>query len=259
MKRTRYKPIADVVLTKDDLSSLLAVLRRRAAADGAGFVPTITILSDGGAITETDDPTIFDDDVVDHRSSKRIELRYSDHRAKRISVVLEEADRGSWHKSAFTVTGDDAAWVDAAFAELERLFAAVRPQSRILARVRWAIIIPAAIAIAYSWTVVLSRNVQLLLPAADGQPAPSAIARFFGEHRLLLYETFLILFCLPWLALARSLVGWVERLWPTVEFDFGPDRRNRRARVRFRLAVITGLLVLPILIALVNRRGFGPP
>jgi hypothetical protein len=208
-------------------------------------------------ITETDDPTIFDDDIVDHRKSKRIELRYSDRHARRIFIALEEEERGSWHKSAFTVSGDDQVWVDARYDELEHLFVAVRPQSKAMARLRWVIIIPAAIAIAYSWTVVLSRNVELLLPEAAGHAPPSPLAQFFGEHRLLLYQTFLILFCLPWVVLARSLIGWVEKLWPAVEFDFGPDRRNRRKKVRFRLAIITVLLVLPILIALVNGRMFG--
>lgn len=258
MKRTRSKPIADVVLSKADLTQLFALLQRQAADDAeAGFPPMVMIVCGDGTITETDDPTIFDDDIVDHRKSKRIELRYSDHRARRILVILEEAERGSWHKSAFTVSGDDAAWVDARFAELERVLAAVHPQSKLIARLRWVIIIPAAIAIAYSWTIVLSRNLQLLLPAPPGGPPPSLVARFFGEHRLVLYETFLILFALPWLVLARSLVGWVERLWPAVEFNFGPERESRRRRFRFRLAVITVLLVLPILIALINR-GTGP-
>ena len=259
MRRTRSKPIADVVLSKADLAQLFALLQRQAMEDAdAGFPPMVTIVSDDGAITETDDPTIFDDDIVDHRESKRIELRYSDHRARRISVILEEEERGSWHKSAFTVSGDEANWVDARFAALERLVAGVRPQSKLMARLRWAIIIPAAIAIAYSWTIVLSRNVQLLLPAAAGGPPPSPVARFFAEHPLLLYQFFLILFSLPWLVLARSLVGWVERLWPAVEFGFGPEHESRRRRVRFRLAVITTLLVLPILIALINRSAIGP-
>jgi hypothetical protein len=259
MKRTRSKPISDVVLSKADLAHLFALLQRQAADDGdAGFSPTVTIVSDDGTITETDDPTIFDDDIVDHRKSRRIELRYSDHLARRISVILEEEERGSWRKSAFTVSGDEAAWVDARFAELERLLAAVRPQSKLVARLRWVIVIPAAIAIAYSWTIVLSRDVQLLLPAAAGGPPLSLISRFFGEHRLLLYQIFLILFALPWLVLAHSLVGWVERLWPAVEFDFGPEHKRRRRKVRFRLAVIATLLVLPIFIALIDRSAIGP-
>jgi hypothetical protein len=257
MKLTRYRPIADVVLDKADVENLFALLQREAAASDVGAAATMTVLSADGMITETDDPMIFDDDIVDHRKSRRIELRYSDRHARRIFVVLEEEERGSWHKSAFTVSGDDPAWVDARFAELERSFVAVRPQSKALARLRWVIIIPSAIAIAYSWTMVLSRNVELLLPRAAGGAPPSTVARFFGEHRLMLYEIFLILFCLPWVVLARSLVGWVEKLWPAVEFDFGPDRRNRRRKVRFRLAVITALLVLPIVIALVNGRVFG--
>jgi hypothetical protein len=254
MKRTRWKPIADVVLSKTDLTQLFAVLQRE-ATDGAEacFPPTVTIISGDGTITETDDPTVFDDDIVDHRASKRIELRYSDHRARRISVSLEQEERGSWHKSVFTVSGDDAGWVDTRFAELERVFASVRPQSKLMVRLRWAVIIPAAIAIAYSWTVVLSRNVQLLLWATSSSPPPSPVALFLVEHRLILYQIFLIVFALPWLVLARSLVGWVERLWPAVEFNFGPERENRRRKVRFRLTVITVLLVLPIVIALINH------
>jgi hypothetical protein len=263
MRRTRYKPIADVVLSKANLLDAFVLLQRRAAElpdDAAAAVirPTIRVVSDNGMITETDDPTILDDDVVDHRRSKRIELRLSDRRDKKISVSLEEQHRGSWHDSAITVSGADAQWVDQAFADLERLFAAARPQSQLLARIRWIIIIPAAIAIAYSWTVVLSQNITLLLPEAATRSPPSWIAQFFGAHRLFLYGVFLGLFGLPWLFLARQLVGWVEQLWPTVEFDFGPDhRRTRRKKVRVRLAVIITLLTLPIVIALINRNVFG--
>jgi hypothetical protein len=257
MKRTCHKPIADIVLAKADVRNLFALVRREAATTGADTTATITVLSADGMITETDDPTIFDDDIVDHSKSQRIELRYSDRRARRILIALEEEERGSWHKSAFTVSGDDPRWVDARVAELEHLFAAVRPQSKAMARLRWIIIIPAAIAIGYSWTTVLSRNIALLLPGVGRSP-PSSVARFFGEHRLLLYQIFLILFALPWVVLARSLVAWVERLWPAVEFDFGPEHGSRRTKVRFRLAIIATLLVLPILIALVNRRWFGP-
>lgn len=258
MTLARSKPIANVVLGKADLARVFALLQNQAAAcDPPTFSPTITIVSDDGTITQTDDPTILDDDVVDQHRSRRIEIRYSDHRAHKVCVTLEEETRGSWQKSAFIVSGEEAVWVDATFAELDRLFATARPQSQLFARLRWVIIVPAAIAIAYSWTVLLSRSIHLLLPGGRGSAAPTAaIARFFGEHRLLLYEIFLILFCLPWLVLARSLVGWVEQLWPRVEFDFGPGRRDRNRRVRFRLAVIAVLLVLPIAIALVNGRVF---
>jgi hypothetical protein len=255
MKRTRYKPIADVVLGKADVQNLFGVLQREAAA--SGVAATITVVSADGMITETDDPTIFDDDIVDHRKSRRIELRYSDRQSRRVIIALEEEQRGSWHESVLSVSGDDRGWVDTAFTELESLIAAVRPQSQFMARLRWVIIVPAAIAIAYSWTIVLSRNVELLLPAAAGSAPPSRVARFFGEHRLMLYAVFLVLFALPWIVLARSLVGWVERLWPAVEFDFGPDQGSRRKRIRFRLAILAILLVLPIAIALANRRMFG--
>jgi hypothetical protein len=258
MKRTRFKPIAGVVLGREDLARAFTLLQREAAKrDPPRTNPMITISSDDGTMTETDDPTVLDD-LAGARGPRRIELRYSDHRARRISVVLEEV-RGGRHNSAFRVSGENAEWVDAIFAEFERLFAAARRQSRLLARIRWLIIVPVAIAIGYSWTVVLSRNIRLLLPEAAGSTPPSRVTRFFGDHRLLLYEIFLILFCLPWLVLARSLVGWVEQLWPAVEFDFATDHRRRARRVRFRLAVITALLALPIVIAQVNSRIFGLP
>ena len=264
MKRTRSKSLSDLVITKNDLRNVWAFLERTAATDAIFFEnnnrlpsglerpellrPTIVIASADSLTTETDNEVIFDNDVLDLQKSLSIDFRYSNYRNGRsIRVGLKEGN-SIWSHSSFSVSGEDTGWVDAAFADLTRIFGAVRPQSDIFKRFRWLAAVVLATAIGYSVAVVMS----LFIPTDTHETIPAWV-QYVKFHPPLRYLVKYAADCLIGSLPAWLVINWIGRLWPSIEFDFGPEHLKQRKQLRARLGVVAGLLLLPFALEAFER------
>lgn len=201
-----------------------------------------------GQISETmaEDAAVFDNDVLDSQKSISIQLKYENYAVGK-AIRVDLAAGHAFKQSDFTVSGDDTSWVDARFAELERIFAAVKPQSTIAHKYRFLVITPLAAALGYTFLFLYSfviPKIQLAAPAwLDYVVAHDALRGLF----------ILGLSCLVGWIPATIVEGWVEKLWPSIEFDFGPEHLNQEKNIRFRLGVVFSLLVIPIFLMLADH------
>ena len=148
------------------------------------------------------------------------------------------------------MSGNDTAWVDATFVELERVIMAARPQLDVLRKYRWALSIPLAFVVGYSWFVsidLILRFLNLEVSSTTGWPT------YFNEHPEVKYLTLVALWGLPYYYMAWSILGWIGSLWPDVEFDFGPEHLKINKKIRGRLTLLCRLILLPLGLAAVNK------
>ena len=265
MKRSRSKSLRQLVVTKANLKAIWDLLRRHADADLAKIEedkeknffydhprPEIRIESADSLTTEADDPAVFDNDVIDTLKTESIIFSYSIYRpiAKSIRIKLSEGS-GLFSPGSFSVSGDNSAWVDATFVELERLFDSVTPQSIWFGKYRGYIRTVVAMCIGYTW----GKFMALMAPSST-DPDPAWLKFLHAHPPLLIFVTALMAFIIG-IAPASILVDWVSKLWPDIEFDFGPEHLKQQKNVRARLGVVGGLIVLPILLEAFSRFGLG--
>ena len=267
MRRTTSKSIVNRVITKRDLENIWTVLYRHSAADTFAFEqagadsnpyrkrpnpPTLVVESSDSTRTEADTDEIFDNDVIDLQKTSSLNFDYTNYETgKSIRVALREGDN-RWHGSSFSVSGMNVAWVDSTFVEFERLFSAMRPQSNLIHKYRWIAPIPLAFALGLAWLDLMN----YLVPSSTAGSVP-AWAIYVREHSLLRHVVWALLCIATGYAPAFWLTDWLSKLWPTIEFDFGPEHLKRKKQIRTRVTVVGSLLVLPLVLDALERFAFG--
>jgi hypothetical protein len=83
MKRTRLKPIRNVVINKDNLVAIYSLLERKGSdliasvgeVNPSAIRPTIEIASQGAITTAADDRSVFDYDMLDQYKNLKVEFQ----------------------------------------------------------------------------------------------------------------------------------------------------------------------------------------
>ena len=251
------------MLTKADLRSLYGYLEKSYATDKQASEtptverrnsvrglsvdpPTITVWSANDIKTETESSDVFENDVLDLHKTLFLYLSYANYkRGKRIEIHLEETTElfSSERSNFISVSGNDPTWVEATFVEIERIFSAVRPQIPTARKLKWPIrlIFPYTIGRAFVSLILLTITTQ-------ASSERSAFVQYLLDHPPLVYLTNTSLMILLGLVPTAFLTMWLEKLWPRVEFDFGPEHLKTRKLMRSRFAVGITVLALPLLV-----------
>lgn len=239
-----------MVICKDDLRRLWAILAREADADYAEVpeaervamakvMPAFIVGSAGMISTSSESDSILDNDVIDIHKTLAVDLSYQNPRTKKnIEMTILEGDRRD-RDNIFSIRGEDPKWVDAIYSEFEMVFGAVRPQSKLFSQWRVLIIFALALAIGYSYAIIIK---WLLAPYSA--PIASWDA-FFHVHIWLFWALQITIWTVTGWFPAWYLCLWVQGLWPSIEFDFGPEHLKARKNTRARLGTVSALLVLP--------------
>lgn len=273
VKKSQSKNLGRIIVSKADLKRFWTVLERHATADARTIDeakkanpnkyfpdpdpdrPEISISSAGGITTEADDGAVLDSDVLDTLKTKSVMLSYSSFRPirKTIRVRFEEDDSlFSSGSASLSVSGNDVAWVDGIFAELERIASAIKPQSAWFQNWRRLIVFVFAVAIGFVFTKVMA----LLSGPPDNAPDPHWIVVARAHPPLLTMFKVAVLFLMG-IFPAGWLVSWIGRLWPDLEFDFGPEHLKNSKKWRARIGAVATLILLPILLEAFQRFGLG--
>lgn len=269
VKRKRSKDLGRLIVSKTDLKNFWNVLERHAVTDAQiteferkanpnryfpdDSRPKISISSAGGITTDADDGAVLDNDVLDTLKTESVSLSYNTYYPKNKSITIHFKERYSYFDTGggyLSVNGDDVAWVDATFAELERIASAVKPQSKWFEDWRTSIVAVFAILIGFIFAQAMT-----LLSGPDNSPEPHWIA-FAKAHPPLMWLLAVgLFFCFGYFP-AAGLANWIGQLWPTMEFDFGPEHLKAPKEKRARIGAVAVLVVIPLLLEVLKRYGF---
>lgn len=240
MNRNRSKAVEWVVITKSDLETIWALLDRNSRIEGTKN-PSISVSSAGNVRTESDSDDIFDNDVIDLKKTTSLEMSFSNYlTGKSIHISLHEGSK-TWRDSGFSVSGNDLNWVDATFVDLETIFAAIRPQFTLVHRFRWPIRLALAISAGISMLLIWS----LIGPPTE----TTSIHMPTWLNWIVALGACALIGAIP----GDYLFDRLNWLWPTVEFDFGPEHFKRRKRIRANLTFVLTIFLLPLIIELIVK------
>lgn len=215
------------------------------------------ILCEGGISFESDSLDILDDGgPLDIKKVKTIQIAFRNYKnGNHIDFDLRE---GRYSEGEIIVIGDNRDWVNGTFVSILEIIDSVEPQRNFFLAHKKIILHVVAICIGYSICTILEylflRIFKIpVMQINNSYQTLHSIGLFLNENK---WAYYLILIFFAWvegiITFASPLINWLSDLWPSIEFDFGPNYkkiiRNRRERIGF----VASIVIIPLLINLLT-------
>lgn len=229
MVETREKTIKDKVFTKTDIRNIWGIFNSQPREPKTSYFsdPSLEvqiICRDETRYESENDELFSDGDIIDLKRVESISIKYRNFKEdKKITIDLMHGNR-TYYNNKLTVKGKDKDWVAGVFSRFETLLSSVKPQQH------WFL--------SYKSLFLLVGTVFFVI----------ALLSFFTFiEKTSQYIIFAVLFTFPGLALFSLFIDWVIQLWPSVEFDFGPEHQKVEKNRRIRLGTFFTIAILPLL------------
>lgn len=239
MIETREKKIKSRVFTKKDIENLWKVFNSQFSSSKIKNNHTSLNMQvrceDGTRYESEGNELLSDGNIFDLKKVISINFEYYDYKEeKRIALDLTHGNRYSY--DSLTVKGDDNNWVAGIFNNFEILLNSIKPQQHWFLKYK--------VVFLFSGVIIFSTafmNSVLYLK-------PSYLGVFIkNEDFIVNYMFYLLIFSIYGLVIFVFLTEWVARLWPNIEFDFGPEHykieKNKRNRIGSFLTIIVIQLI----------------
>ncbi len=202
----------------------------------------------------------IDDDLLTLAKTDQIQLTFysfiRDVGVEKIVINISEGDSTGEYSNSISVSGPSREWVNGTFVALQDILKSFPPQKTIYFNGHRRKVAHAAVALVFGYYIIqflvfiLGSN---STPSASPDPKLILFIREYAAARYLLYATFMYLVG-AWPA--QILLEWLFKIWPRVEFDFGPEhlRTHKNARLKLMVAftIVGGPLIYDVLKYLVT-------
>jgi hypothetical protein len=255
LKQTRRLVISDRVFTSKDLLRIANIVAKQQTAEHEQGKKKFEVKFDDDTTVESESPEVIQDEwLVEHgRRPIRIEMSYYNFTLDRhIGINLSHGDDS--YGNEVRVSGSGADWVQANFFALKEAVEAVRSQNVWIRRHSNLLVNFIALGIGCLCFLII----ELLAIAARKLGVPG-LKEFWAEWKEVRASgawPFLYFYGWVWRYLTGLFLGafavrtWLLSIWPSIEFDFGPEHLRREKIKRDRLYSVGALVILPILITL---------
>ncbi|MDP3769959.1 MAG: hypothetical protein U1A23_04895 [Candidatus Sungbacteria bacterium] len=241
MRETRKKEIKNRVFSKKDICALWSRINQECKPVGGreyNSLIELTINCDDGTRYESSDSNLLNDgDIIDLKKCESLSISY--HHSvlgRRVSVALKHGDYGS----SLMVEGEDRDWVAGMFDQLNMILDSVKPRGHWFIKYKSVFLHMGALATGF----IMIRFWAWL----NGLGMPQEVSKEIKIHppirHVLTASLSWVLGVLP----LAGLVSWVGKLWPSVEFDFGPEHLKVEKNRRIRLSLFFTTLAIPVII-----------
>lgn len=254
MKETREIEIENKVFTKRDIQSLWNCIFNETKTDQENNHQDVTITincTDKTRYESDSDISLSDGDIADIKKIKSIHVEYRSFPSNR-NIALNLSHGG--YGNSLRVSANDRNWVAGIFDRLNTIIGSIRPQSNFFAKYSFLTINVGAIVLGYSiqsfFDLIWLKDFE---PVNDTEGLIKTIRDFLQQHEVI---SFLIVRFLNWLQgifLMLWIYKWVAKLWPSVEFDFGPEHKKLEKMRRYRIGVVIFVFVTPILVNIISN------
>lgn len=259
MKETRQKLIKDRIFSKQDIIAIWEKVNHEYAASQKNHRSSIELTlncSDGTSYESDNSDLLNDGDIIDLKKTESASIDYLDHETKkRVSITLRHgASSNLFFGSKLTVSGEERNWVAGTFDSLSTVINAARPQDFWLIKHKTIMLNLGAIGIGIAVYALLDF---LLLRHMQFTKEPSenvlAIRNFLKENKIILILLQISSFWLQGIFASIFIRDWVIKLWPSVEFDFGPEHERIEKMKRQRLGLFLTIIIIPFVISLLFK------
>ena len=196
--------------------------------------------------------------TLDIKKIFHLSFYFKDYRNnKRIEINISEGDN-SWNNNLI-IESDNISWVDSTDKSFEELFNSIQPQNKWFRKYRRLIHHLLSLNFGYFLIYLIKSFTDLLIKigykaesTADSKSNPITFTLNFLFDMLPITK-YVFIIILSWLMGLILLIFFWERienfllsLWPSIEFDFGPEYKKSQKKTRKAIWLICSLFLVPI-------------
>ena len=242
MKTTIREKIENKIFKKEDIKRVFDLINeeyiKSQNKDSHSILTLEVSCIDGTSYESEADDLLCDGDIIDLKTSNGITIDYHDYSQNR-KVVFSLA-QGEFSFGSVIIEGEKE-WTSKIFSSLKDIINAVKPQSSWFSKYSGIFLIIGSIVI-----IILILLILFYLLSFTGVTDEMVLGFFsFSNPMFPLFFVILATFAIFSMYL---LFNWVNRLWPSIEFDFGPEHNKREKSLRRILYVIFSIILIPILL-----------
>ncbi len=175
---------------------------------------------------------------------------YSDNSDKAFRLTLHQGDERSFNE--FSIEGEDQGWVNSKYHEVVNLLNSIKPQNQFFSRHRGKIFHLMSINLGF----FLLRFLSSTMLGADSDTIE--VATETSSPLMLLIENSLIAKIVLAIVFSWTIGAWallmiwmpiannLSKLWPSIEFNFGPEHLRTPSNMRCLLWILLTLFIIPI-------------
>ena len=260
MKKKISKKISNKIITKPNIIKLvdhLHTVYNSLKSDNKKFL--VTILCDESEKYEIENTRLGKNaELLDLKRVEKIEIDIIDYRRdKRISIELSQNEY-DW-SNTFLIEGSDESWVNNHNIKIHDYINSWKPQNKWFSKYKSVLFhfISLNIGLFSIRTLIYLMN-SLGYKPEDTKESEGFLG-FLMDKMLASFPSskYLLLGLISWafgmwilIMFWGSIVRYFDRLWPSIEFDFGPDHKRYPKNKRKAISVVVSLVVIPIILQL---------
>jgi len=254
MKESRRLKIESKVFEKKNILSLAEKLKSEyieAQKQGDNSSLTYQIACSDNTTYESETLDLFDDEgIIDIKRSTAIEMTYWNHtQDKHINISLVH---GGGYSDGAIIRGCNKDWVRGVFTDIKEKFDSIKPQANWILKHKTLLLhllaLGAGVVTYFVIWLIFYRNIE---PIENPSEQVKAIRLFFKARPLIAgllnWFLFWVMGIGTW---AFPVWSWLLKLWPTVEFDFGPEHMKLEKQRRIRTILVFSIIIIPTFLAI---------
>jgi hypothetical protein len=201
---------------------------------------------------ESDEDNFFEEgDLIDNKKINSLSIYYYDydfHQSLQIDL-----SHGSNYGNNIIVKGQNMDWVQSTFLELNELLESITPQENFFIKRKVILKFILAIFVGYSIENFITIPFLNLFISPIRNPSYNLlkVRSFFAEHQIFIRFIYAILYYVIGYGPSSIFYHWFLKLWPNIEFDFGPEHHKKEKNRRTRIYILISLYVFPILLSVI--------
>lgn len=256
MKKRIYQKIKNKVISKENIVKLIDyVFDTYNGIESELKKFTLSFHTNELEVYEIENANLGpNDNILDIKRIESIKIDFTDYRnGKFISINLTQGD-DRWSNN-LTLDSKDEIWVNNQKIKLEALISSWQPQNKYYPKYEDFLLHFLAICIGFLiinlGDLFLGQNNEM------DEVNPGRISLFllkllealpFTRYLLILALSWVVGICPVFIMFWLKIDQYLSDLWPSIEFDFGPEHYKFSKRRRKSLGVIITLIVLPLLL-----------
>ncbi len=262
MRKEISKAIGNKIIKKTDLIKITNFIfnEYKKCDDSSRAIFNITIHCENNEIRRYEKTNLEENSILDLKKILRLKIDFTDYQVQK-NIVLELHQGNDEYFNQYTVAGDEDDWVNSTDIKIEEILYAITPQNKIFKKIKRIMFHFLSLNIGFFFSKILFLILDKLgYKPIKSDPDLSNPFTFLFDKLLTSFPTSKYIFYVAacwWLGMGILFLFWPsykkywENICPSIEFDFGPEHTKYSKINRKRIATITTLILIPMLLQII--------
>jgi hypothetical protein len=256
MKTSRHFNISGRIITEKDIARIIGIINEEyhsLESKSKHISKMFKGCTEDGIVFESDNSTEFlSAELIQTKRTISFDSSLIDYNND-LSIYISISHGDSGYRNSISISGVDSNWVNSIFIRLQESIEASSPQDPFIFKYKTIIKIGSAFGIGRLYFFLIDNVLSFMIKKPSTNPPIWVVGmqNFFSTHPFLHFALYyLFCFSIGWFPVLLLMMK-AKELWPSVEFQIGPNYTLVEKQRRNILYLIFTLGILPLLISII--------